>query len=412
MNRPPKTQFDLPGDLRRVSALSGKPRFVQLWEMLRLVLGPGKLSPWDYHYYRLWDDEALSWEQKREFIGNNSHGWIVNRVCDMADAQQLRDKVAAYRTLGQAGIPIPRTQAIYHPDREIEDVAALRSASEVAAFLRERMDYPFFFKPVTSLQSVGAGLARSLDRDSDQLRMQDGEAVPVEEFARRVENYCARQKAHGLVRPEAGYLFQDVAEQHPQVSALAGETLAGLRIYVMIDDRGPNIFAACWKIPAPGVAADNFYRPGALLADVNHETGEVGRIVRGLGLEREVFDSNPYTRRRLTGVHLPLFDELREVVLRGAALFPTTRYQGWDVGIGPDGPIVIEANHGSTFRLKQFASGRGLATPEFRDSLRRAEELNQPRPRLSPISWNRHESIWRLSGVWTLLRSIASRKTS
>gem|GEM_PF-7043767 len=82
------------------------------------------------------------------------------------------------------------------------------------------------------------------------------------------------------------------------------------------------------------------------------------------------------------------------------------RYRLWDDAVTADGPLVIEANFGSTFTLRQLSEGRGLLTPEFREFVRRATELNVGRGLLWPISWDRDESIWRLSGLAKLARSV------
>jgi len=398
---------NLPANLRQTRELYGKSEIAQLLEIARLVLGPGHLSPWDYHAYRLWDDR-LTWAQKREFIGNNILDWTVHKISDPALSDLMRDKICVSKIFDDNRIPTPRTQAVYHPTRELEGTRVLRDADEVARFVRKDADYPFFFKPVTAHVSIGAGLASSYDSASDQLVMLEGDPVSVDEFARFVVDYCTDGERN-LVRPDAGYLFQDTAVQHPEIAERCGSTFATLRVCVGIDDRGPHIFASPWKIPAPGVAADNFYRTGNLLADVDHETGEVRRVIRGTGASLEAFDENPYTGRRLTGWRLPRFDEVRDTVLRGAALFPGARLQGWDVGVGPDGPMVIEANYGASFRLPQHATGVGLATPAFREYLRRAEAINDQRRPAWPISWNRRESIWRLEGVWHLAQSLLTR---
>jgi len=399
---------DLLGKLRRARELSGKSEVRQLWEMMRLVLGPGHMSPWDYHSYRLWDDAGLSWAEKTEFIGNNIVDWTTYHVSDWERGNEMRDKVEMARIFEANGIRTPRTLAVYHPEREVPDTPVLRSAEELARFIREKIEYPFFFKPVTAHVSIGAGQASAYDRASDRLEMLEGDPMPVDEFVGAVCAYCSEQDRN-LESPSAGYIFQEVARQHATVSEYCGPTPATFRVAVIVDDEGPHIYATPWKIPAPGVAADNFYRSGNLLADVDRETGTVRRVIRGTGFALEVFEENPYTGKRMAGWRVPMFEEVRETVLRGATLFQGAGLQGWDVGIGPEGPVVIEANHGASFRLPQYATGRGLATPQFREWVRRATAANPNRKRAWPISWSRRESIWRLEGFWQLAKSALGR---
>jgi len=408
VNRIVVPKDDFASDLRYARERSGKSYARQLWETLRLMAGPGLLSPWDYHRYRLWDD-AIPWERKREFIGDNSHGWFIHRVSAPEQEPLMRDKVTAGEILRRGGIPVPRLLAVFHPKRELEGTLVLRSADQLAAFLREKVEYPFFYKPVTGNMSAGAGLALSYDRQADAMVRQGDEPLSVADFARSVEEHCSRDSPGAHRRPDQGYLFQGLETNHPAIAEICGPTLATFRIYVIADDRGPRIHCISWKIPGPESPADNFYREGNFYADVDERTGVVRRALRGAGSRLQVFDHNPNNGKTIAGFQIPCFDELCEAVLRGAALFPGSRYAGWDAAVTPRGPIVVEANYGSAFVLGQLSTGRGFLTPEFREYARRAKKLNTSRGFLWPVSWNRDESIWRLSGIAKLAKSLISR---
>jgi hypothetical protein len=47
------------------------------------------------------------------------------------------------------------------------------------------------------------------------------------------------------------------------------------------------------KIPAATSIADNYWRPGNLLADLDPMTGVIRRVVRGKGLELEELSKHP-----------------------------------------------------------------------------------------------------------------------
>jgi hypothetical protein len=109
-----------------------------------------------------------------------------------------------------------------------------------------------------------------------------------------------------------------------------------------------------------------------MVADVDPETGEVLRVVRGHGLDLEVLTKHPDTREVLTGATLPNWERTRELVLQCATLLPKVRFQGWDVGLCETGPVIVEANTGSSFTLAQIASAKGFMTPEFKGFLTHA----------------------------------------
>jgi len=408
----PNGEIDLPASMSVVRRRHQKSYLRQAFEIVRLVLGPWKLSPWDYYRYRLYDDERYNWAQRHQFIGDNSCGWIRHSVSDASSRDILDDKLNAAGELRRHGLPAPELRAFFHPSRNARGIVTLRSAAELADHLRSRMEYPFFFKPACSLKGRGAGLAVSYDAASDSISMIDGEQVAVAEFARRIEEFCLFEPSRTSFEPRAGYLFQEVVQQHPAIVEICGPAVCSLRIYAGVDDRGASLFEIVWKIAAPGNATDNFGPPGNIVAAIDHDTGEVLRASRGLGTDREELEVNPNTGRRVVGFQLPFFEELRRLVLKGAVLFPKLRFQGWDVAIGPDGPVIIEVNNSSGFRLGQVASGNGLCTPEFTEFLSRAKRLNSARPFRLPIAWKSPYAIWRIYGVWKLLASFFRRPPS
>jgi len=403
-----KPENDYLRDLRYARAQSGKSYPRQIWETLRLMAGPGHVSPWCYYNYRLWDD-ALSWEQKREFIGQNVHDWLLFNVSSSQSESLLRDKVAADGALRRAGFRTPPILALFHPDRELEETPVLRSAGELADFLRNEIEYPFFYKPVTGNGSFGVGLARSLDRRADVIERLGDPAISVAEFAREIEESGNRPDSGAYRQPHRGYLFQSVVTNHPAIAERCGPTVATFRFYVITDDRPPRVPAVNWKLPGPDSPADNSMRRGNLYAHVDLHSGEVLRVKRGRGARLEQFDQNPYTGKQMRGFRVPHFQAALETARRGSTLFPGARYQGWDIAVDSDGPIVIEANYGAGFDQAQLSTGRGLLTPEFREYVRRARKLNTGRRFLWPVSWNRDESIWRLNEIVKLTKSLIHR---
>ena len=51
------------------------------------------------------------------------------------------------------------------------------------------------------------------------------------------------------------------------------------------------------------------------------------------------------THVKLIGRDIPCFFEACEMVKKAALKIPQMRYMGWDVGITPDGPVIIEGNN-------------------------------------------------------------------
>jgi hypothetical protein len=77
----------------------------------------------------------------------------------------------------------------------------------------------------------------------------------------------------------------------------------------------PEIIHTVWKIPVGTNIADNFWRPGSLLADVDQDDGRVRRVVRGVGAEQAEVELHPDTGQRLRDVTLPDWPRLKSLVL-------------------------------------------------------------------------------------------------
>jgi len=367
--------------LWRVRREHGKSIASQLFELARLGLDDPGLSPAEYYRYRLYDDARYAWDDKRRFLSDTRRD-LGERTCNPRWGALTDDKLLAAALLGHHGVPVPRIRAVLHPTRTFPGAARLTTADELSRFLRESDAYPLFAKPAGGGKSRGTAWLVGFDAASDRLLRHAADPVPVETFAASLVGVL-RESAAGFRagRNALGYMLQDLVRQHPAIVRRCGESVCGVRAYTGLDASGPRLFEAVWKLAAPGSPADNFWRPGNLLAALDPKSGEVMRVVQGAGPDQLELEANPHTGQRLVGFRLPHFEALTDLVLRGATLYPEVRLLAWDVAIGPDGPIVLEANRVGALVLAQLATGRGLASDAFRAFVRRAEAENPARPR-------------------------------
>ena len=79
---------------------------------------------------------------------------------------------------------------------------------------------------------------------------------------------------------------------------------------------------------------------------VDLETGKIcSPGVSGDGSLGITYDEHPMTHVKLLGRQVPLFFEACEMVKKAALKVPQMRYIGWDVGISPESPVIIEGNN-------------------------------------------------------------------
>ncbi|KPV39014.1 hypothetical protein AN478_11845 [Thiohalorhabdus denitrificans] len=114
---------------------------------------------------------------------------------------------------------------------------------------------------------------------------------------------------------------------------------------VLKDARGAFLAGAAHRFGASReVPVDNFSR-GGVACGVDPERGVLGRGVTEPGLyARDVHDRHPVTGKRLEGVRVPFWEDLKELTVELTEAVPGLRYAGWDIFVSPEGPKVIEGN--------------------------------------------------------------------
>jgi hypothetical protein len=336
----------------RARADSGVGTLRQLIELVRLRLGPGKLSPDDYYRMRVYRRD-LTFEDKLQFLSQRAvhlpKRWNI----------VAHDKLLAYIVLAHEGIRIPRVTAICHPLRSHGQVPVLRSADDVCVYLRESTSYPFIAKPITGVFSQDVHLVESIDRETDTLRCGDGE-VKVGEFARK-----------SIDRVD-GTLFQELLKPHRDIAARVSTRLCTLRLIVVLEGDGVRLFRAFWKVAGAANFADNYWRPGNFIARLDARSGEVLECVTGLGPDFRTLTHHPATGATLAGFTVPMFTEAVALALRAAPAFPGMKMQAWDIAITDEGPVALEVNEEGSVFLPQLVDGRGMNDQSFQDFRSRA----------------------------------------
>jgi hypothetical protein len=325
-------------------------------EFARLAFGPGKLTFDEYRTLALFDRKRYAGADKKAFIGfaaarhvwleaNYRHDWFA----------LVADKVAASGYLAAYGFPVIPIEAILSAELGIPGERLLRSDAELRRFLVEPARYPLFGKPVAGLQSLGSASLDRYEAASETLVGTDGRRIPLAAFVAEI-----------MANYPGGYIFQRRVAPHPAVRAICGDRLATVRLVTVLRDSGPTLLRACWKIPAGANTADNFWRPGNLLAQLDPTTGRVLRVVRGTGMSLEELSHHPDSGAPLVGTEVPHWAELTRLALEGARLVKEVALIGWDIAPVEAGGVVVEFNETPDFILPQLADGRGILDEEFR----------------------------------------------
>lgn len=340
--------------MQRIKAATGKSGFAQAMEYGRLRRGPGKITFEEYFAFRLYDDTLYTKEMKADFLSETMHWPLCHRCADPHWRAATEDKWLAYTLLQQFGVRVPDTLAVVdRSQRSFGKTQKISNAAELLSFLNAA-SLPIFAKPNGELASFGSMI---IDRGTGSLfRLNDGRHLTAEQIFEQVIG--ART-----------YLLQAVVRNHPEIARLARHVPTVRTVNLIWSDRIETLFTLL-KLPLGDNIADNYWRKGNLLADLDPETGEFMRVVSGKGTDLQVHETHPETGERLIGMRLPMWGELLDVNRVCASAFAAVRYQSLDIALTPEGPCVIEVNSGGSFFLPQIATGRGFLSPDVRGFLR------------------------------------------
>lgn len=337
-----QTPVDVAALFDEVVAQSGRPGQEMLKEIKQGKKWPGQITALEYMRHRIYERDRGA---RKEFISDWLH-WPIHEFCsDPEWSPKTVDKWQCTDELAQAGIPVIPILAVV--DRSSTDYGTtpnLSSPEELAAFLAGA-DFPLFAKPNRLLGSFGAFRIEGVTGDEIDT---GHEQVPLSDL---IETFMSDEP----------YVFQPVVTNHNSMDGYAA-ALATVRTVNLVSPNSVQLVAAVLKMPVGDNIADNAWRDGNLVADVDPATGVIRRAVSGTGPAMIVHEHHPDTGVTLPGIQLPLWAQVLELNEQTASHFSKIRYQSLDIAITNNGPVVVEVNSGSSFSLPQQASGHGFLT--------------------------------------------------
>ncbi|QDT13680.1 sugar-transfer associated ATP-grasp domain-containing protein [Planctomycetes bacterium K23_9] len=332
----------------RKAKKAGRGMFGIFLEIAKLRYGKGKLTLEEYFMYELYDDTRYSPEAKRTFLSQH------NMMLDSPWRLVAKDKPVLTAMLSGLGLPVPETQALYHANRTVGGAIALRNQNDIHRFLRKQAQYPMFGKPFDRACSLGTARISGYDASSDTVTIGDDSVVTVEKFTEMIQSMGQ------------DYLFQTLMLPHSSISKLIGPSVSSVRMFVITDKDGSSLFRAAWKIPATVNSADNFWRVGNILAGIDVETGKIGRTLTRTEKGTEPIASHPVTGAQFDGMVFPMWEQMKETVLAAAVNLPGCSFQGWDVALTDQGPVIVELEgDGGNPIMEQLCFDSGLLEERY-----------------------------------------------
>lgn len=363
---------------RMVADQQGKSVARQFTEIARARRANPTLGASDYYWLRLYDDAFVKGSSVRDFLG-----WRVED--DISQALNPRhlmlpawDKFSLSLFARAYALPVPKLHAVFKPGPPLAPdagVECLATPDALAAWLRQRAEWPLFAKPSCSRQSLGCYHFVGYDAADDSLLTKDGKRIAVPAFVAEIVDDSKRP----FYKARMGYLFQEVLRAHPDIASLLGtESISGVRAVVLQDEQGPELISAFWKMASGANVLDAFAGAGSgtYLGSVDCATGRVGLVVDDWWPKGRPVQRIAATDRSVEGFVLPQWEEVKELCRRVGPVFPLMRLQHWDIAITDRGPLALEVNDFGALSVVQIF-GKGLLTDRLRAALRASGEASR-----------------------------------
>ncbi|MGE0596069.1 MAG: sugar-transfer associated ATP-grasp domain-containing protein [Hyphomonadaceae bacterium] len=343
-------------DLRRwVQAPDKKPILRQAAEVIDL-----------WRRYRYWPYQYVKNDLYRRSVGGDYVNYIptilaeryVYEINDAEAIDTLEDKFAYDERMASLGLRyVPVMARIFRAAEglRIEDRAGAQlTLAKLAAISKQVSPEGLFVKPRFGLAGLGA-FRLKLGAEGFE---QDGE--PLSEPA-LLQKLATTDYVEFVVQP----YFQ----QHEVLRGLNPSSVNTIRVLTLRTDEQVDVISALFRVGSGVKETDNWAYGGYALP-LCMKSGRVGR-------EAYVHESyaagRSLTHHAITGVEfgsvvIPYMDEVVELVTRGARGLAPARVIGWDIAIGPDGPVAIEANAIPGIRIMQSVGG-GLRSTAYGEEM-------------------------------------------
>jgi hypothetical protein len=161
------------------------------------------------------------------------------------------------------------------------------------------------------------------------------------------------------------FLIQEMLENHPDLAPIT-TALSTVRLTHFLVDGAIYSPVELMKLTAEDAIADNFWRPGSMLAEIDQDTGQIRRVIRGTGPQMELLTEAPKSGRPLIGFQIPFWSDIVRMGRDASLALAPIPFTSLDIAVTASGPVIVEMNTGGSFDLPQLASGKGLLTPEVK----------------------------------------------
>lgn len=343
----------------------------QLREMIALRYGPGKLVPYEYFRFGLYDPN-ISRAEKRNYLGDvtgNALNLSMTAPIHRPALFALQNKAILLALCQASNIAVTPTQAICGAVLSIGPWRSLRMAAQIADFLKHDAHYPLFGKPIDGRQGVGAIKILGINGDGTLDVTEEKTGFTPDDLAAEI-----------VAKFPTGYLLQDSVANTPELECFSTERLSPVRLVTLLDGSGhPQPLYAIFRSPSSPTArfGDPAVKVMRIALDMATARGTHATI--GAGLSAQRLQTLPTADTPIADIEFSQLPAAIELAQRAHRMLPEIGLIGWDIGLTPHGPMIMEGNANPGVNLYQFTHLHGILCPEFAPKFATARALADTR---------------------------------
>lgn len=211
----------------------------------------------------------------------------------------------------------------------------LRNPADLENFFKGRQEEKACFKDVEGWGGRGFQAVEVLRTDS-VIRLRP----LLTEDALDCASFCA---ARLKIEEGGGWLIESYLEQHPVVKKINPTSLNTIKIWILRKmGQEPTILGALLRVGRINSLVDNT-TSGGFRVSVDLKTGVLCKPFF-LKPTRTYFSKHPDHQAQIEHVQLPFWNEVKQLAATALRTFPEMHLSGLDIGITPEGPVIVELN--------------------------------------------------------------------
>jgi hypothetical protein len=366
-------------EFKPVTGENVKLKTKQFKEIMQLILRC-QFKPSEYYLYYFHEIDK-DYKYMLNYISK------YNRTCyycpsmnNMNWAHVFTNKLFFKVFFKNMGFPVTKTYGYYDCEAGFfENGNSLTSPKELKDLIVAENINSLVIKPVGLSQGRDVLIIPEVKllNESAEFRTVGGKNYSINELTAHMQ-----KKITGS--PYSGFLLEEKVIQHELIDSINPDSLNTIRLITLLNKEHEAVIPfAVLRIGRAGSGIDSTAQ-GGLYARINLSDGVLGKGIfsrkYGVGLQ----EVHPDTKVKFTGMKVPYWEEVMKICSSAARVSPFCRSIGWDVGITPDGPVLIEGNHDHSVELQALYNG--FLQPDVRKILSELG-IEFPKDKLPPIDF-------------------------